>query len=83
MERKILLPGEPGFAETMATAMQPGWQEMRAKADNQFAFGLNHQGLMIPLSDKELNEYLYGGEYDEVMEQPENEEIQEGFYTLG
>jgi hypothetical protein len=85
MSSLLLLPGQPGFDETMATAMQPGWQQTRDSADGFFAFALRADGLMVPLADDELDDYLLGGEYDEVMENADRdsesllEENQEGW----
>ena len=88
MNNKLLLPGDPGFAETMATAMQPGWQNVAATASTSWAFCLRDDGLMVPLVDAELEDYLYGGEYDEVTEEDESnlqemeDEISEGWFIL-
>lgn len=84
--RDLILPDNPLFEETMAWAMQPGWQNIAAAASNRFAFCLRADGLMMPLSDNDLREYLHGGEYDEVAGDGEtddseiSQEIEEGWF---
>ncbi|MGK7899770.1 MAG: hypothetical protein AB4372_40670 [Xenococcus sp. (in: cyanobacteria)] len=65
---KLLLPGDPGFYETLHSRLPPGWID-RAGVDFANAFAVRAESYCLePLSQKELDEYLYGGEYDELEE---------------
>lgn len=67
----LILPGHPLFNITLLTP-RPDWQQT-ASQDEQYAFVAEpDSGLMRPATQKELEEYLYGGEYDE-----RNDEIDE------
>ena len=65
----LILPGHPLFDVTLATSLPPGWESTAAISGNQCAFVLRvDSGLMEPVSGKELDEYLLGGEYDARLE---------------
>ncbi len=68
---KLILPGNPLFDITLLTP-RPDWQE-KANADgNTYAFVVDaNNGLTRPATSEELEEYLYGGEYDERLAQIE------------
>lgn len=64
----ILLPGEPGFDEILGTVLTPGWQQYAGQNDGSISFVTDSAtGILRPANVQELREYLYGGEYDEVM----------------
>ncbi len=68
-ERLILLPGDEEYDLTLGTSIPPNWQQTAAKDPNGYAFVADaSSGLMRPVTDVELEEYLYGGEYDERLE---------------
>jgi hypothetical protein len=64
--RSLILPGDPGFYETLATP-PPGWRDAICGQDN-YAFVVRaNTGLAEPVGMRELEEYLEGGEYDERL----------------
>lgn len=66
--RNIILPGDPGFDETLGTALPPGWE------DHACTFVVDSQsGIMRPATPDELDDYLYGGEYQERLEAIDND----------
>lgn len=71
---KLILPGDPQFDRTLAMAPPPNWREIAARNTGEFAFIMrSDSGLMEPVSHRELDEYLYGGEYEERLEAIEDE----------
>lgn len=65
----LILPGDPGFDFTLATAIPPGWLAVAEQIGQQCSFVADRDsGLLRPATDQELTEYLYGGEYDERLE---------------
>ncbi len=65
----LILPGEPLFEETLANPgefwFRQGQQQLNG--DCIFIQPLNQGGLLIPVSAKEAEDYLWGGEYDEAV----------------
>lgn len=62
----IITPEDPEFYDILHSAPPPGW---RQSVDSSFggAFGVRENSLLLqPLSPTELDDYLYGGEYDEL-----------------
>lgn len=69
--RLIILPGDPEFDLTLCS-LPPGWVEVANRIGQQIAFVASpDSGLLRPATDAELTDYLYGGEYDERMQQLE------------
>ena len=70
---RLILPGNPLFDITLLTP-RPDWRE-KANADGDtYAFVFDaDSGLTRPVTNQELEEYLYGGEYDERLAQIEND----------
>ncbi|MBD2571350.1 hypothetical protein [Anabaena lutea] len=67
--RMIILPGDPGWDWTL-TQPPPNWKEMAAKDPDGFAFVFEPEsGTMRVANSTDLEEYLYGGEYDERLEE--------------
>lgn len=64
-DRLILTPGDPGFYETLYGSRPPGWQQTSEFA--AFIVREDMGGVMVPASERDLDEYLGGGEHDEVM----------------
>ena len=66
---RLILPGNPLFDITLLTP-RPDWQD-KANADGDtYAFVVDaDSGLTRPATSQELEEYLYGGEYDERLAQ--------------
>lgn len=64
----LILPGHPLFDITLLTP-RPDWRQTAAQ-DEQYAFVVEPgSGLSRPATQLELEEYLYGGEYDERLEE--------------
>lgn len=59
----LLLPGDPGFNETLALSPPPWIPD--SETGNTFVMGAD--GLLRGADSNSLTEYLEGGEYDEVM----------------
>lgn len=68
----LLLPGEPGFYETLHSSLPPG--SGLGKGTNAFIVDSQSGLLREARSEKELQDYLYGGEYDLMMAAFGNEE---------
>jgi hypothetical protein len=63
---QLLLPGDPGFYETLHGSLPPGW---RNGVDSDFGgyFAVKADSLLLePLSPEEVADYMEGGEYDEL-----------------
>ncbi len=68
----LILPGDPLFDVTLASP-PPNWQEAANRDGNTYAFVAEPgSGLMRPATSDELEEYLYGGEYEERLEEIED-----------
>lgn len=66
----LILPGNPLFDLTLATAIPPGWRQAAESCSAQVAFVAEPgSGLLRPASPAELEDYLAGGEYDERMDE--------------
>ena len=71
---KLILPGDPLFDRTLAMTPPANWREIAARTTGEFAFIMrSDSGLMEPVSHRELDEYLYGGEYEERLEDVDEE----------
>jgi hypothetical protein len=65
----LILPGDPEFDFTLATALPPSWLAVAERIGQQCSFVADRDsGLLRPATDAELTDYLYGGEYDERLE---------------
>lgn len=64
----ILLPGHPLFDVSLSQTLPPGWREEGLRKFGNVAQFVRRvdSPLLQPVSDAELNEYLHGGEWDEV-----------------
>ncbi len=63
----LLLPNDPNFQETLEYLEVLSIQEM-SDLNLGFNFAVRIQsGLLEPIIDSELREYIYGGEYDERL----------------
>ncbi len=67
--RVIILPGDPAFDWTLATP-PPNWQKEAAKDPDGFAFVVEPcSGLVRVATADDLEDYLYGGEYDDRLDE--------------
>lgn len=73
MQKMIILPGDPLFDLTLGT-LPPDWKEHRGKADH-FAFVVRpgSGGLLEPVFNTDLDEYLEDGEFEARSQELEDE----------
>lgn len=65
---KLILPGDPEFDFTLATAKPPNWQEVAWKSYGEFVHVFDAEsGVMRTVNAQAATEYLEGGEYDERL----------------
>jgi len=64
---RLILPGDPLFDLTLFGHLPPGWQRTAEQVGQQVSFVCEESGIMRPATPDELEDYLYGGEYDEVI----------------
>lgn len=70
----LILPGDPLFDITLATP-PPAWKVQQQLTSDPLNFVVDAEsGLLRVATPEELTEYLYGGEYDEVMGEEDEEE---------
>jgi hypothetical protein len=70
----IMTPEDPRFYPILHGNLPTGWQQ---EADGGFSgtFGVDADtGLLRPLNEDDLNEYVWGGEMDFVNEQYEDDD---------
>ena len=76
--RELILPGDDEYDETIGSIYPFDWREFAWKNCGEFCFVVDSQsGLMRPASFEETDEYLYGGEYDELLDS--NPDLENGF----
>lgn len=63
--RLIMVPEDPGFQEILFTAPPP---DITALSDDSIPYVVGIDGIPRAIKDEAaLQEYLFGGEYDEMM----------------
>ncbi|MDG2614707.1 hypothetical protein P7L53_00480 [Thermoleptolyngbya sichuanensis XZ-Cy5] len=74
----IILPGDPEFDWTLATAFPPDWRAVADRIGDYCTFVASPgSGLLRPATPGELEDYLWGGEYDERMMELDDEDWQQ------
>jgi hypothetical protein len=75
IDRNIWTPDTPGFYETLYSHRPPG--DLQAGVgSNVRLYAVRHDSLLLePIFDEQLDDYLYGGEYDEVTDEEKNDEF--------
>jgi hypothetical protein len=74
VDTSIWTPDTPGFYETLYFRQPPGDFQL-GEGSNVRLFAVRHGSLLFePIFDSELNDYLLGGEYDEVTAEDEEDE---------
>ena len=72
---QLILPQNPIFQETLDN-IPFFWGAMQKEASGMVHLATDPEsGLMRPCSDKEFEEYLFGGEYDERLAIMDDQEI--------
>lgn len=62
----LIYPDHPDFYPILHSNLPPGWRE-NLGSNFSGAFGVRADSLLIqPLTQSELNDYVWGGEYDEL-----------------
>lgn len=62
------MPGDPQFDSTLAVNLPFGWRNNANQNHGEIAFVADSStGLLRPVNNAQLEDYLYGGEYDERM----------------
>lgn len=68
-ESGLILPGHPWFEEYLYSTLPPSWRNF-AYHNPDFAFvARTGSGLLEAVTEDELEEYLEGGEYDQLIEE--------------
>lgn len=66
----LILPGDPLFDLTLSTAFPPDWRAVADRlGDAPIFIASAGSGVLRPATPEERAEYLYGGEYDERLEE--------------
>lgn len=68
-ESPLILPGHPLFKLTLSTSLPIGWEN---SGFTDFVVD-SESGLLRPVSQKDLDDYLYGGECEELDEEEPDE----------
>lgn len=77
--RSIILPDDPFFNETLAYPPPINCKKILVETGNQVNFVMDYEtGLLKEANLKELEEYLWGGEYSCLN--PNKEEEEEEYY---
>lgn len=76
----LLLPGDPGFDEILGHTLPIDWQQVAYENFGEYAFVVRpgSGGLMECVPVEEATEYVFGGEYDERLE--EIEEYEDAYF---
>lgn len=75
MSEYLILPGMPDFDETIACIMPFDWQQIANKCDGFQFVARAGSGLLEAVPNNQVIDYLYGGEYDERLNEiGENED---------
>lgn len=62
-----MLPTDSGFHEILQSAVPPGWLNHKHKTWGESAIVIRTDGMPELVNFQELDEYLLGGECDEVI----------------
>lgn len=79
----LILPGDPLFDVTLDTAIRPDACQYRNPDNGGIYMVKSENGLMRPATASELQEYLYGGEYDEVYEDDDDTALDANEIPIG
>ena len=64
----LILPGDPEFETFLMQSLPPDWKRVADGMGQQCCFVVDsNSGLIRAVDDKNLDDYLYGGEYDERL----------------
>lgn len=80
MSEWLILPGMPDFDETIAHIMPFDWRNIADKYNDFQFIARSGSGLLEAVSNNQATEYLYGGEYDQRLQELENENDNNDYY---
>jgi hypothetical protein len=63
----IMTPDHPDFGTILHSQLPPGWEKQFSGNVGGTFIVRAETGLLEPASEAEIDEYLYGGEYEEVV----------------
>lgn len=75
MQKSIILPGDPVFDYTLANALPPSWHSQTHDNDCCALVMDATTNLLRPATNSELEDYLEGGEYEQVSEEQYNKQL--------
>jgi len=76
----LILPGDPEFDLTLATAFPPDWREKADRWSGDYGFVVDVEtGMLRVVNSQQMQEYAFGGEYDERLQQIDIDEIDDCF----
>jgi len=64
----LILPGNPLFDLTLETIPPPGWQNHPNDGEGVAMVVDSQSGLLRPVNEQEMIDYVWGGEYEERLE---------------
>ncbi|GAB4465525.1 MAG: hypothetical protein OHK0037_20370 [Elainellaceae cyanobacterium] len=71
----LILPGDPEFSLTLATALPPDWRAVADRMGEACCFVASAgSGVLRPATPEEMDDYLYGGEYDDRLSELDDDE---------
>jgi hypothetical protein len=80
----LILPGDPEFDATLGRNLPPNWGAFASQNAGCCHFvARSGSGILEPVSEKDLQEYVEGGEYEERLLEIGDEDYLEDFYGLG
>jgi hypothetical protein len=72
----LLLPGDPEFEKTLGQTLPPDWRVKAEQLSGDFGLIAHAEtGLLEAVSFAELDEYVYGGEYDIRLSEIETDDF--------
>lgn len=72
----LIYPGDPEFDYYLGATLPPDWQQSPLVESGSHAFvARSGSGLLEPVTQQELDDYMYGGEYEERLEQLGDDEL--------
>lgn len=78
---QLILPSHPDFIPTLQAAPF-FWQEIQKDKCQTISYVVDSEsGVLKPVNEKDLEEYMFGGELDEVIEEQEEQEEFELFFN--
>ncbi len=69
---QLILPGNPLFNISLAT-LPPGWQNSASNSP-KFIVRSNGAGLLEQVDDRQFQDYVHGGEFDQRLNELDDDE---------